>query len=425
MKHTRTTLTLLTFALALTPAASAQGWMTPATASTATATGNNTAVAYQQPGQNTASVTRADGTKFIQPISLDLLPYGTQEISANTYMINNYENTGITVMIYAQAPLRIATYAEMMMFQAQYGQMMRQLAGKAPPQAQQATVPMPVQQGVPMAQIPAQQVQGQAYGPVQAVQPAPYQPVQAVQPVQYQPVQAVQPVQYQPVQASAPAPVQPAPYQPAPAPLPAPSVPVFTPAQVVPQYAPPAQPQPVQAPLAVPVAPAFAFPNAPVQAPVAQQPQAPQPVAQQPQPAPAVQVAAQPRTQPAATPLPDFIKGNFNARTMKDGSIQITYSLVNRSRSTTAKLDPQSLRLNQGGSYLAARLDARDSSGEPTLLPPSSGEIGTISFRTAATGPATPITLDWAVQDLTNNVSYPVRYTWTPSATTATLAPGR
>ena len=422
MKHTRTTLTLLTFALALSPA-SAQGWMTPATATTAVANGQpaqNTAVAYQQPGQTTAAVQRPDGTQFIQPISLDLLPYGTVELSPNTYMINNYENTGVTVMIYAQAPLRIATYAEMMMFQAQYGQMMRQLAGKSPPQVQQAA--MPAQQGVPMAQVPAQQgqYQGQAYGPVQAVQPAPYQPVQTVQPVQYQPVQA-----------STPAPVQPAPYQPVQAPLPAPTVPVFTPAQVVPQYAPPAQPQPVQAPPAAPVAPAFAFPNTPVQAPVAQQPQAPQPAMQPAQaepvaqpPAPAVQVAAQPRTQPASSPLPDFIKGNFNARTMKDGSIQITYSLVNRSRTTTAKLDPQSLRLNQGGSYLAARLDARDSSGEPTLIPPSSGEIGTISFRTAATGPSTPITLDWAVQDLTNNVSYPVRYTWTPSATTATLAPG-
>jgi hypothetical protein len=420
MKHTRTTLTLLTFALALTPA-SAQGWMTPATATT-----SNTAVAYQQPGQSTATVQRADGTKFIQPISLDLLPYGTQEVSPNTYMINNYENTGVTVMIYAQAPLRIATYAEMMTFQAQYGQMMRQLAGKSPPQVQQAVNPMP-----------AQQYQGQGYGPVQAVQPTLYQ---AVQPAQYQPVQAMppapyQPVQYQPVQAAAPAPVQPAPYPPVQTPTPAPAVPVFTPAQVVPQYAPPAQPQPVQNPPAAPVAPAFAFPNTPVQAPVAQQPQAPQPVAQlamQPtqaepvaqQPAPAVQVAAQPRTQPASSPLPDFIKGNFNARTMKDGSIQITYSLVNRSRTTTARLDPQTLRLNQGGSYLAARLDARDSSGEPTVIPPSSGEIGTISFHTATTGPATPITLDWAVQDLTNNVSYPVRYTWTPSATTATLAPG-
>ena len=401
MKHTRTTLTLLT--LALTPTASAQGWMTPATA-----TPSNTAVAYQQSGQNTATVQRADGTKFIQPISLDLLPYGTVELNPNTYMISNYENTGVTVMIYAQAPLRIATYAEMMMFQAQYGQMMRQLAGKSPPQVQQTANQMPVQKGVPMVQAPTQYP---AYGPVQATQPMQYPPVQAAQPVQYQP------------QASAPAPVQPAPYQP-PAP-PAPIVPVFTPAQVVPQYTPPAPP--VQAPPAAPVAPAFAFPNAPVQAPIAQQPQTPQPAQPAPvaqQPTLPVQVAAQPRTQPASSPLPDFIKGNFNARTMKDGSIQITYSLVNRSRSTTAKLDPQSLRLNQGGSYLAARLDARDSSGEPTLLPPSSGEIGTISFRTAATGPATPITLDWAVQDLTNNVSYPVRYTWTPSATTATLAPG-
>ena len=272
--------------------------------------------------------------------------------------------------------------------------------------------------------MPAQQVQGQAYGPVQAAQPAPYQQVQPAQPVQ----------------ASTPTPMPPAPYQPAQPPFPVlPTLPVFTPAQVVPQFAPPAPP--VQTPPAAPVAPAFAFPNTPVQAPVAQPPQTqptpqpaqpvaqPQPVqapeAQAQQPAPAVQVAAQPRTQPASSPLPDFIKGNFNARTLKDGSIQITYSLVNRSRTTTAKLDPQSLRLNQGGSYLAARLDARDSSGEPTLIPPSSGEIGTISFRTAATGPATPITLDWAVQDLTNNVSYPVRYTWTPSATTATLNPDR
>lgn len=408
MKHTRITLTLLTFALA--PIVSAQSWMTPATATT-----SNTAVAYQQPGQSTATVQRADGTKFIQPISLDLLPYGTVELSPNTYMISNYENTGVTVMIYAQAPLRIATYAEMMMFQAQYGQMMRQLAGKSPPQAQQ----------VPTAQAPMQQMP-QAMAPQMPVQQAqPAQPMfTPAQVTQQGPPAPVQPMQYLPVQASAPLPAPPA-FTPALQP----AQPMFTPAQVIPQQA----PAPVPVLPVAPAEPVFAFPNMPVMQPVAQPPQQTQPqtpmaqapVAQPAAQAPVVQVAAQPRTQPASSPLPDFIKGNFNARSMKDGSIQITYSLVNRSRTTTAKLDPQSLRLNQGGSYLAARLDARDSSGEPTLLPPSSGEIGTISFRTAATGPATPITLDWAVQDLTNNVSYPVRYTWTPSATTATLNPDR
>lgn len=292
------------------PTAAAEGWMTPATAT------------VQQSAAATAAVQRADGTRFEMPVSLDLLPYGTVELSHGTYMINNYEGSGTTVMIYSPTPLHIATYTEMTSYQARYGQMLRVLA------AEPVVTAQPVAAGPTPAPVPA----------LLAGPPAPMAWVTA----------STQP----------------------------------------------------QEPLATPV------PTAATPAIAA--------------PAPTVSVAPQPRDEPLPTTTPAFFKSSFTGRLLKNGTLQITYSIVNRSRATAAKLDPQDLRITQGGSALAARLDARDSSGEPTMLPPSSGEIGTITF-TNAVNPTAAVTLEWTVRDLTNNVTYPMRYTFTPGAAAVTL----
>ena len=368
MKTPRKSMLALTAAV-LASVAAAQGWMTPATAAVQSAAA--------------LTVQRPDGTAFSMPITLDLLPYGTQQLGAATYMISNYEGSGTTVMIYAASPLRVASYGEMVSFQAQFSAAMRQL--------NQA----PVVSAVPVSQMAAQPGQAQS-GQAPSSQ-APSSPVPAAA-----------------LPTSAPVPQGPA-LSVSGTPVPAPHAPPLVWTSAVTQSQPAA---PVMPTLAAPTPPAMTEPAVPATAPAAPTPEA----TASSTPASTTTAASQPRDAAAPTSLPGFLRGNFNGRVLKDGSVQITYSLVNRSRATTARLDPQDLRINQGGSFLAARLDARDSSGEPTMIPPSSGEIGTITFKNA-TGPGTPITLEWLVRDLTNDVTYPVRYRFTPTTTTASLQP--
>lgn len=384
----RRRLSALTLSLILTTAF-AQGWNSTPSGAAAT---------------SSAAASSATSST-LPPISLTMLPYGTVQLGPTTYMISNYLGTGTNVMVYAQAPLHVATYDEMMLFQAQYAQAMTRLA-TAP------IVTATPKATAPVATQPAPINWTDASSQVQSSAPV-WNTATAV-PAMTPPAAAVPPV---------PAIVTGAPTQPVKIPaamiVPAPQTPV---AVLVTTPVPPvveATPKPATStgPVSMPPVPSSP-PAQPLPTPVAvTAPTAAGPVV------PATSVAAQPRD-PQATTLPDFLHGTFTARTLSDGRTQISYSIVNRSHVTTAKLDPQHLRVNQGGTYLAARLDARDSSGEPMMLPPNSGEIGTITFRNVTGTQTTPVTLEWTVQDLTNNVSYPVRYRWTPSATTAVLKPG-
>jgi len=109
--------------------------------------------------------------------------------------------------------------------------------------------------------------------------------------------------------------------------------------------------------------------------------------------------------------LPDFLIGRFVGR-IKGGNYEISYNLVNRSQRTVARLDPQTLRISQGGVYQAARLDARDSSGEPSMLPPQTSQIGIITLPLQGNA---PIVLEWIAQDLTNGIPHAIKFTWTPT----------
>lgn len=116
-----------------------------------------------------------------------------------------------------------------------------------------------------------------------------------------------------------------------------------------------------------------------------------------------------PRPAPQLT-LPPDLKGNFIPR-LVNGDLQVTYSLVNTSRATVYRLALADLSLQQGGRPAAGRLERRNSSAEPGLLPPDSGEYGSVTVTTLD---AAPITLSWLVTDETHKVSYPLRLTWWP-----------
>ncbi|MFC6663665.1 hypothetical protein [Deinococcus multiflagellatus] len=89
----------------------------------------------------------------------------------------------------------------------------------------------------------------------------------------------------------------------------------------------------------------------------------------------------------------------------------ISFALTNRSPALTVRLDPSSLTIRQGETFLSGRLNTRDSSGQPGLLPPSSAQIGTLSVRTTQPG---PITVQWAAVDVVTGQRYPISFTYTP-----------
>lgn len=253
------------------------------------------------------AVQQQGGQQFLMPISLDLLPYGTVTLSEGRYLISNYEGRGIDIYIFSPQPLRIATYAEMMVFQAQFGQMMQAVAQGSP-------VPVYTTQNPPLPTTLAARPA-----------PAPTPPVQAAAPVT------------------------------------------------------PAGPQ-------LPAA-AQSAPAPPTLSPV---------------------MAGPVRNN---TVLPDFLTGFFNGR-VTDAGLVISYSLHNRSGDLTARIDPQNILIQQGNEYLAARLTARDSSGQPGIVPPRSAQIGTISIP--LTNPA-PVTVRWTVQNIKTGELYPMTYTYAPT----------
>lgn len=248
------------------------------------------------------AVQQQNGQQFLMPISLDLLPYGTVTLSEGRYLISNYEGRGIDIYIYSPQPLRIATYAEMMLFQSQFGQMMKAVAQGSP-------VPMYTSQNPPLAVAPT----------------------------------------------AAPASVPALP----PIPSPAPTLP----------------------------APAPAVPSS-------------------------VNVSNLPSVGPkrSSTSLPPFLSGFFTGSVAQD-AVVINYSLTNRSQNMTARIDPSTMLIQQGDTYLPARLSARDSSGEAGIVPPRSAQIGTITIPTTT---PTPITIRWTVQDVRTGELFPMTYTYVP-----------
>lgn len=253
------------------------------------------------------AVQQQGGQQFLMPISLDLLPYGTVTLSEGRYLISNYEGRGIDIYIFSPQPLRIATYAEMMVFQAQFGQMMKAVAQGSP-------VPTFTPQNPPLAAAPAAQPAAQPVAPAAGPQRPP-----------------------SPVQAAAPAP--------------------FAPVLAAPTLAP---------------------------------------------------VMAGPTRN--NTVLPEFLTGFFNG-SVSDKGLTVNYSLHNRSSGLTARIDPQNILIQQGNEYLAGRLTARDSSGQPGIVPPRSAQIGTITIP--LTNPA-PVTIRWTVQNVQTGELYPMTFTYVP-----------
>lgn len=292
-------LAVITSLLLAGPLAHAQ--MAPATTPTGQVGGIPVTAVQQQNGQ-----------QFLMPISLDLLPYGTVTLSEGRYLISNYEGRGIDIYIYSPQPLRIATYAEMMMFQSQFGQMMKAVAQGSP-------VPMYTTQNPPLAL------------PTTATAPTP---------------------------ASSPLPMT-------------------------------AQAAPVPRP-----APAPAAPTAPAAASVS-------PVTNMPSVGPVR----------SSTSLPSFLAGFFSGSTT-EGAVVINYSLTNRSPNMTARIDPSTMLIQQGDTYLPARLSARDSSGEAGIVPPRSAQIGTITIPTTT---PTPITIRWTAQNVQTGELFPMTYTYVPT----------
>lgn len=254
------------------------------------------------------AVQQQNGQQFLMPISLDLLPYGTVTLSEGRYLISNYEGRGIDIYIYSPQPLRIATYAEMMLFQSQFGQMMKAVAQGSP-------VPMYTTQNPPLA--------------------------------------------------------------------------VSTPTPAAPLATPPALPSPP---------PATAAAASPPAAPTAT-----------PSPLLASSLPSAGPTR-SSTSLPPFLTGFFNG-SMTTDALVINYSLTNRSANLTARIDPTNLLIQQGDSYLPARLSARDSSGEASIVPPRSAQIGTITIPTTT---PTPVTIQWTVQNVRTGELYPMTYTYVP-----------
>lgn len=238
------------------------------------------------------AVQQQGGQQFLMPISLDLLPYGTVTLSEGRYLISNYEGRGIDIYIFSPQPLRIATYAEMMVFQAQFGQMMKAVAQGSP-------VPTFTPQNPPLAAAAATQPMAPAAGPQRP-----------------------------------PAPVMAAPT----------------------------------------LAPVMAGPTR------------------------------------NSTVLPEFLTGFFNG-SVSDKGLTVNYSLHNRSSGLTARIDPQNILIQQGNEYLAGRLTARDSSGQPGIVPPRSAQIGTITIP--LTSPA-PVTIRWTVQNVQTGELYPMTFTYVP-----------
>lgn len=181
------------------------------------------AVAAAQTNTTTtrAIVTAPGAAPMVMPLDVTLLPYGTIVISDGTYLISNYENTGINIYLQSPTALRVATLDEMIRAKAEWSRITRAMVSGD----QKASEPTPVPSTNPLNAL--------------NINPALLSPAKATAPAA------------QPSQVSAPLPTQPAPTQGAPSPAPVAPAPILP---ATPTPAPAAQARtwsvPAQAPTA-------------------------------------------------------------------------------------------------------------------------------------------------------------------------------
>ena len=125
-----------------------------------------------------------------------------------------------------------------------------------------------------------------------------------------------------------------------------------------------------------------------------------------PAPAPATPAAVT----PDAATLPNFLVGTFTGRT-EQNQVIITYTILNRSEAPI-QLNPSTLLIQQGDTYLAGGLTVRDTSDTPGTLAARGAQLGTITVTTTS---LKPITVQWAALDTRTGQTHPITYTFTPA----------